>query len=466
LTQFEHSRDVVIGSGPNGLAAAILLARAGRKVTVYEANPTIGGGATSAELTLPGFIHDVCSAIHPMAVASPCFESMPLADHGLHWVHPAAPLAHAMDDGTAVMLENSLRDTAAGLGPDGAAWVHLMQPLVNAWPKLRADVLGMPRFPHKPFAMAAFGLHAIRSGRSLAFKLFQGERARALFGGIAAHSIQPLESAGTAAIALVLGVCAHTSGWPMPRGGSQRISDALASYFRQLGGHIVTGHRVGELPPSALTMCDIGPRQLLAIAGDRLTPNYRRALESYQYGPGVFKMDWALDSPIPWRASECLRAGTVHVGGTFDEIAQWERSYTGSPFLLVVQQSLFDSTRAPHGKHTAWAYCHVPNGSTADYTRQIEDQMERFAPGFRKRILARHTMAPADLQRRNENYTGGDVVGGSNQLSQLLARPTLRLYGTSLSNVYLCSASTPPGGGVHGMCGHNAVKAALKSLAP
>lgn len=444
------------------MTAAILLARAGRRVVVYEANAAIGGGARTEELTLPGFLHDVCSAIHPMAVASPCFESMPLAQYGLEWIHPSAPLAHPLDDGTAVMLEHSIADTAAGLGPDAGAWLDLMQPLASAWRTLRSDVLSMPRPPRHPVAMAQFGMHALRSARGLADSLFHGERARALFAGLAAHSLLPLEAPSSAAIGLVLGVCAHAGGWPMPRGGSQAISNALASYFRSLGGVIETNTRVTSLPGAPVTMCDIGPRQLLAIAGDRLTENYRRALKSYRYGAGVFKMDWALDSPIPWRAAECLRAGTVHLGGTLDEIARWESRYLGSPYVLVAQQSLFDPTRAPQGKQTVWAYCHVPNGSTADYSGLIEAQMERFAPGFKNRILARHIMTPADLERRNANLIGGDINGGSAQIDQLLARPTLRLYRTPVTGLYLCSASTPPGGGVHGMCGYNAVRAAAR----
>lgn len=453
---------MVIGSGPNGLAAAILLARAGRRVVVHEAGAQIGGAARSSELTLPGFLHDVCSAIHPMALASPCFELFPLAQHGLEWIHPPAPLAHPLDDGTAVMLEHSIADTARGLGSDGAAWASLMRPLAAAWPELRRDVLSMPAIPRHPFAMARFGLHAIRPARSLARSLFRGEPARALLAGLAAHSLLPLDAPASSAIGLVLGICAHAGGWPMPRGGSQKISGALASYFRSLGGEIVTASPVTALPGAPLTFCDIGPRQFLAMAGPQLPAGFRRSLESFRYGPGVFKMDWALDAPIPWRARECARAGTVHLGGTLDEIAQWEAHYTGLPYVLVAQPSLFDSTRAPRAQHTAWAYCHVPNGSTEDMSGVIERQMERFAPGFTSRILARHAMTPADLERRNANLIGGDINGGSAQLSQLFLRPTRRLYRTPLRGVYFCSASTPPGGGVHGMCGYNAVRAVAR----
>lgn len=462
MAALRQSRDVVIGSGPNGLAAAILLRRAGRSVMVYEASPQIGGGTRSAELTLPGFIHDVCSAVHPMAFASPCFEMFPLAAHGLEWIHPSAPLAHPLDDGTAVLLERPVDRTAENLGEDGAAWRNLMQPLVTAWPELRRDLMApMLRVPRHPLTMARFGLAALRSARGLAESHFRGVRARALFAGIAAHSFLPLEAPASAAIAMALAVAGHGSGWPVPRGGAQKIADALAGYFQSLGGEIVTSHAVTELPDAPLVMCDITPRQLLALAGTRLPLEYRRALEVYRYGPGVFKVDWALDAPVPWRAKECARAGTVHLGGTFDEIAQWERSYRGVPFMLVAQSSLFDDSRAPAGKHTLWAYCHVPNGSTSDMTAAMEAQIERFAPGFQARILARHVEGPAELERRNANLIGGDITAGLNNLKQSIFRPAPSLYRTPLRGVFLCSAATPPGGGVHGMCGYHAVRAAL-----
>ena len=460
-----QSRDVVIGSGPNGLSAAILLARAGRSVVVYEANAEIGGGTRSAELTLPGFVHDVCSAVHPMAIASPCFERFPLAEYGLEWIHPSAPLAHPLDDGTAVILERSVRETAAGLGEDGPEWARLMSPFVRAWPELRCDLLApLLRFPGHPFLMARFGLLALRSARGLAENHFRGTRARALFAGMAAHSILPLEEPGTGAFGMIFGVTGHSSGWPIPRSGSQKIADALAAYLRTLGGEIVTSHSVSELPEAPIVMCDITPRQLVQMAGLRLPPAYRRTLGDFVYGPGVFKVDWALDAPVPWRAKECLRAGTVHIGGTFDEIAEWERSHRGAPFVLVAQSSLFDDSRAPAGKHTLWAYCHVPNGSNVDMTAAIENQIERFAPGFRERILARRSAGPAELERRNANLIGGDITAGANHLKQVIARPTAALYATPLRGVYLCSASTPPGGGVHGMCGFHAARMALKNL--
>ncbi|HJT86928.1 MAG TPA: NAD(P)/FAD-dependent oxidoreductase, partial [Bryobacteraceae bacterium] len=387
------TRAVVIGSGPNGLAAAIELARAGCEVTIEEASPHIGGGARSAELTLPGFVHDLCSAIHPMAVASPCFERYPLHAHGLEWIQPGAPLAHPLDDGSAVVLERSIDATAAGLGADGAAWSRLLEPFVAGWRSMRHDVLAPlippPRIPRNPLLLARFGLHGLRSARALAESAFRGTRARALFAGIAAHSLLPLEARLSAAVGLILTITAHAGGWPLPKGGSQCIADALAGYFRANGGEIRTGSRVETLPDAGLVLCDITPRQFLNLAAGRLPESYRAALEAYRYGPGVFKLDWALDAPIPWRAAECARAGTVHLGGTVDEVAAWEARHAGPPFVLLTQPTLFDSTRAPRGKHIAWAYCHVPNGCTFDMTERIEAQIERFAPGFRDRILAR-----------------------------------------------------------------------------
>ncbi len=454
----------MIGSGPNGLAAAILLARAGLQVTVHEASTQIGGGARSEALTLPGFVHDVCSAIHPMAVASPCFDEFPLAAHGLEWVHPDAPMAHPMDDGTVIVLDRSIDATARQLGPDGAAWTRLMDPLAAAWPKLRDDLLAPLRIPRHPLLMARFGLRGIRAARPLAQSLFRGARARALFAGLAAHSLLPLEARLSAAVGIMLGLTAHTVGWPFPRGGAQRLSDALAGYLKTLGGVIRTGSRITDLPTAALVFCEVTPRQFLALAGGRLPEGFRRALQRYRYGPGVFKLDYALSGPIPWRARECARAATVHLGGTLEEIAEWEAGYTGRPFLLLAQHTLFDPSRAPAGQHTAWTYCHVPNGAGGDYTEAIEDQIERFAPGFRRLILARHTLTPANLEQRNPNRVGGDLNGGAGDLAQFFLRPTRLLYRTPLRGVYLCSASTPPSGSIHGMCGYNAVQAALSDL--
>ncbi|MBZ5586680.1 MAG: NAD(P)/FAD-dependent oxidoreductase [Acidobacteriia bacterium] len=463
----DQSPAVVIGSGPNGLAAAILLARAGRKVTVYEAADRIGGGTCSAELTLPGFVHDVCSAIHPMAVASPCFEQFPLAEHGLEWIHPDAPVAHPLDDGTAVMLERSLDATCANLGPDGEAWRRLLEPFVMAWPKLRGEALApLLRTPRHPFLMGRLGLYGLRSAHGLADSLFRGPRARALFAGLAAHSVLPLESRPSAVFGVIFALTGRTVGWPLPRGGSQHIADALAAYLRSLGGEIRTESPITRLPDAPLILGDVTPRQLLAVAGDCFPEGYRKALARWRYGPGAFKMDWALDGPIPWRAPECARAATVHLGGTLEEIARWEAGHTGPPFVLLAQQSLFDPSRAPAGKHTGWAYCHVPNGSTADMSGAIEDQVERFAPGFRKRILARSILPPAALERRNPNLVGGDFAGGVCDLRQTALRPTPSLYATPLKALYLCSASTPPGPGVHGMCGYYAVRAAGVPVQP
>jgi phytoene dehydrogenase-like protein len=464
---------VVIGSGPNGLAAAIELARAGRSVLVREAADQIGGGVRSAELTLPGFVHDVCSAIHPMAASSPFFRTLPLAEHGLEWIDPPLPLAHPLDGGRAVGVVRSVDATAEGLGEDREAYSRLFAPLVDAWRRLEPELLGpIVHLPRHPLALARFGLDALWPAARLARRRFAGAPARALFAGLAAHSVQPLERAATASFGLVLGTTAHAVGWPLPRGGSQRIADALASILRSLGGEVVTGQPVQSLAEldARTILCDVTPRQFLSIAGDRLNGRYRRALEGFRYGPGVFKIDWALDGPIPWSAPECSQAGTVHLGGTLDEIAASERAAehgqtSPRPFVLLAQQTLFDPSRAPAGKHTGWAYCHVPNGSTADMTATIEAQVERFAPGFGERILARHGEGPGELEERNPNLVGGDIAGGANDFSQLVARPALRPvpYSTPLDGVYLCSASTPPGGGVHGMCGYLAARAALRA---
>src|SRR5436190_12730183 len=459
---------VVVGSGPNGLSAAIRLAQAGLSVLVLEANDEIGGGIRSAELTLPGFVHDVCSAIHPMAAVSPFFNGVPLAKHGLEWIQPDAPLAHPLDDGTAVMLERSVDATAARLGADGDSFRGRLSPLVSRWDQLATEILRpVTHIPRHPLLLARFGLHAMRSARGLASS-FHGEPARALVAGCAAHSFLPLEHPFTGAFALVFLLTGNAVGWPLPRGGSRRIADALASYLRELGGAITTGHPVQELsdvPTARAYVFDTSPWHLESIAADRLPAGYRRALRRYRRGPGVFKVDYALDGPVPWRAADCLRAGTVHLGGSFEDIAAsesavWRGQHPERPFVLVAQQSLFDRTRAPAGKHTLWAYCHVPNGSTADMTTRIEDQIERFAPGFRDCIIARHTMAPAEMERRNANLVGGDIGGGAGDLAQLFTRPlfSFRPYATAVENVYLCSASTPPGIGVHGMCGHHAAR--------
>ncbi|MBC7795389.1 MAG: NAD(P)/FAD-dependent oxidoreductase, partial [Pyrinomonadaceae bacterium] len=413
----------VIGSGPNGLAAAVELARGGCSVQVLEAEKTIGGGTRSAELTLPGFIHDICSAVHPLALGSPFFRTLPLASHGLEWIQPPAPLAHPFDDGTAVILERSIKKTCENLGEDAAAYRKLMEPLVNDWKNLFADLLGPVRFPKHPLTFTRFGLRAMRPANGLAKSLFEGNRARALFAGIAAHSMLSLDQVFTASFGLVLAVAGHAVGWAIPRGGSQKIADALSSYLRSLGGEIVIGSRVESidnlLTPEHAVLCDLTPRGLLRIAGHRFPENYRRKLERYRIGHAVFKIDWALNAPIPWKAKECARAGTVHLGGTLEEIVAAENApskgnHSEKPYVLVTQPSLFDLTRAPEGKHTAWGYCHVPNGSTFDMTERIENQIERFAPGFRDCIIAKKVSPPAELERHNANLVGGNISGGSN----------------------------------------------------
>jgi phytoene dehydrogenase-like protein len=462
---------VVVGSGPNGLAAAIELARNGCSVVVLEAEDTVGGGTRSAELTLPGFVHDVGSAIHPLGYTSPFFSTLPLQEHGLEWVHPPAPLAHPFDGSTAAVLERSVEETGETLGPDAEAYRRLMSPIAHDWNRLVDSLLGPPRLPRHPFALARFGLRAIRSARGLAESLFDGEKARGLFAGNAAHSFLPMEQPPSAAFGLVLSAAGHAAGWPFPKGGSQKIADALISYLRSLGGEVYAGFRVGsveDVPQTRTVLFDVTPWQLLEISGRHFTKRYRRALKRYRYGPGVFKVDFALDGPIPWRAEGCRRAATVHLGGTLDEISAGEAAvsrgeHPEKPFVLLAQHSLFDETRAPEGKHTVWTYCHVPNGSTFDMTERIEKQIERFAPGFRDRILAKSTMGPADLQRINANHIGGDINGGLQDFRQLFTRPVARLtpYSTPARGLYLCSSSTPPGGGVHGMCGFFAARAAL-----
>lgn len=464
---------IIIGSGPNGLAAAITLARAERSVLVLEANSKIGGGIRSAEWTLPGFIHDTCSTVQAFAMVSPFFRTVPLSDFGVQFVYPSAALAHPFDDGTAAVLERSIDATCETLGPDAPAYRRLIQPLVENADKLNADLLGpLPLPPRHPFVFTQFALPALMPARVLAEMIFSGERARGLFAGIAAHAMLPLENLSTAAFGLALAVAAHVTGWPIVQGGSQNFADGLAAYLSSLGGKIETGHcveNIDKLPSARAYLFDVTPRQLLHIAGSRFPSGYRCALEKFRYGPGAFKIDFALDGPVPWKALECRRAGTVHLGGTLEEIAASERSvWEGKPperpYMLVVQQTLFDPTRAPAGKHTVWSYCHVPNGSTFDMTERMVSQIERFAPGFRDRILAKHVMPPAAMQQHNPNYIGGDINGGAQDIWQLYSRPTLRLnpYATPAKGIYICSSSTPPGGGVHGMCGYYAARAALR----
>jgi len=466
---------VVIGSGPNGFAAAITLARAGKSVLILEAKDNVGGGMRSAELTLPGFVHDVCSAIHPLGATSPFFRGLPLKEHGLEFVHPDAPLAHPLDDGRCAVLERSLEATAASLGEDGDAYRKLLAPLSRNPEPLFDELLAPFHIPRQPFRMAGFGLKAIRSAVGLAHAKFKGDLARALFAGNAAHSILPLEKPLTAAVGMILMLSGHVFGWPVARGGSGRIAAALDSYFRSLGGEVRTGHPVwsmNDLPPARAYLSDVSPRNLATIAGDQLPSGFAMKLHRYRHGPAAFKLDWALSQPIPWKNPACLRAATVHVGGTIDQIAESERAAWTSepsprPFILVGQQSLFDRTRVPAGddrKQTGWAYCHVPNGYGGDMTDVIEAQIERFAPGFRDTILVRRATRPAEFEAYNANYVGGDIVGGVQDATQLFTRPTARLspYTTPNPSIYICSASTPPGAGVHGMCGYHAAHAALK----
>jgi phytoene dehydrogenase-like protein len=463
---------IVVGAGPNGLAAAIVIAQTGRKVIVLEAQPRVGGGVRSAELTLPGFVHDICSAVHPLAKGSPFFRTLPLEAHGLDWVEPPAMLAHPFDDGSCELIYRSLDRTARGLRGDERAYRDLMGAIAHAWPALEGAVLAPPRLPRHPVAVARFGFQALRSADRLIPLVFAGDRTRALMAGICAHGMLPLDRRPTAAFGLVLGVMAHVAGWVSPRGGAQHLSDALAGHLESLGGEIVTGTAVmsvDDLPPAPAILCDLSPRPLLQIAGHRFPAWYRRRLERYRYGMAAFKVDWALDGPIPWRASECAQAGTVHLGGTLEEIARserdaWDGHVSEHPFVLLAQPSLFDRSRAPAGCHTAWAYCHVPNGSAADMLPRIERQIERFAPGFRDRVLARAVMRPADLERHNANLVGGDISGGVADLRQLFMRPTRRTYSTPVRGLYLCSAATPPGAGVHGMCGYFAARRALEEV--
>ena len=467
-----HPDAVVVGSGPNGLAAAILIAQAGRTVVVFEAEPAIGGGVRSEQLTLPGFVHDVCSAVHPLAVSSPFFRTLPLASHGLEWIAPPAMLAHPLDDGSSGVIYRSIEQTADGLGSDGSAYRRLIGSVAGAWPKIEASVLGPPRLPRHPLALARFGMKALQPAERLVRRAFERPQTRALVAGIAAHGMLPLDRRPTAAFALVLGAMAHVAGWPMPRGGAQRLTDALAAHLRSLGGEIVAGvpvTSIDELPRAKAVLCDLSPRPLLRIAGHRFPDWYRRTLERYRYGPGVFKVDWALDAPIPWRAASCSSAGTVHLGGTLEEIARaeretWQGRAAERPFVLLSQPSLFDATRAPDGRHTAWAYCHVPHASGADMLARIEQQIERFAPGFRERVLARSVRNPSDIERHNANLAGGDIGAGVSDLAQLAWRPTRRHYSTPVRGLYICSAATPPGVGVHGMCGYHAARRALDEV--
>ncbi len=462
----------VIGAGPNGLAAAIVLAEAGLQVDVLEAESTPGGAARTLELTLPGFRHDFGSAVYPLGAGSPFFSSLPLINHGLEWLHSPAALAHPLDDGTAVMLERDLGETRASLGIDGPAWDELMRPFVERWTDFAPEVLRpVPFIPRHPWLMARFGMVALRSAGAVASR-FRNERTRALFAGLAAHSFLSLDEPLSAAFAILMAVPAHAVGWPIPSGGAQSLTNALCGYLSTFGSKVNTSSPVESLAALAnydLTLCDLTPRQLIKVGGQKLSDGYKRQLGKYRYGAGVFKVDYALNAPIPWKAPECLRAATVHLGGTFEEIAASEKAIRNGrsadrPFVLLAQPSLFDSSRAPAGKHTAWAYCHVPNGSKVNVLEKLENQIDRFAPGFRDCVLARRVFSPADLESMDANLVGGDIAGGAMDIRQFLFRPTWRHYATSARDIYICSASTPPGGGVHGMCGYHAAKIALSRL--
>jgi phytoene dehydrogenase-like protein len=465
---------IVVGSGPNGLSAAIVLARAGLSVLVREAQETLGGGTRSSALTLPGFRPDLCSAIHPMAVASPFFRSLPLAVHGLEWIQPPLPLVHPFDDSPPAVLDRSISQTGSTISPDGTAYGRLLAPLVRSWDRLVPEILAPAiHLPSAPISMARFGLLSLLPAALLARARFKGKRAQALFAGLSAHSIVPLDKPGTSAIGLVMAAAGHAVGWPCPRGGSQQIANALASYLRSLGGIIETNAPVDSLdglPAARAVLLDLTPRQVIRIAGPRLSGRYKNRLSRFSYGPGVFKIDWALAAPIPWTYPECRRTATLHLAGSFEEIQQgeaeaWNGTHSEKPFVLLAQPSLFDPARSPLGQHTAWAYCHVPNGSTKDMTKTIEAQVERFAPGFRDVIIARSTKNTVEMEQSNANLIGGDISGGANDLRQLLFRPVPALdpYRTSAEGLYICSASTPPGGGVHGMCGYHAARSALRN---
>ena len=465
-------RAAVIGTGPNGLAAAITLAQLGIHVDVFEAEPQLGGAARTMELTLPGFHHDFGSAVHPLAAGSPFFSSLPLQAHGLDWIHSPAPLAHPFDDGTAVILERTLHDAESALGPDGKRWRRLMQPFADRWSLLAAEILRpLNIFTRHPFLLARFGLAGFLSAKTVTH-LFRGEGTKALFAGLAAHSFLSLDEPLSAAFGITLAAAAHAVGWPIPRGGAQSISNALGAYFLSLGGSLSLSTRIQDLSTLAnydAILCDVTPHQLLRIARNRFPARFARRLAKYRYGPGVFKVDYALHNPIPWKVPDCARAATVHLGGSLQEIAASEYAmshgrHAERPFVLLAQPSLFDPTRAPAGKHIAWAYCHVPNGSTVDMLEALESQIERFAPGFRDCILARRVFTPAALEVMDPNLIGGDISGGAMDFRQFFFRPTWRHYATPVRNIYLCSSSTPPGGGVHGMCGHNAANLAASRL--
>jgi phytoene dehydrogenase-like protein len=469
--QKSNRRATVVGAGPNGLAAAIVLAQAGLRVDVFEAEAVAGGAARTMELTIPGFRHDFGSAVHPLAVGSPFFNSLPLAGHGLEWIHSPSVLAHPLDDGTAVLLDRDFANMSDTLGRDANSWRRLMEPFARTWQVLAPEVLApIHLLTRHPFLLARFGLAALPPANTVAKFFFREERAKALFAGLAAHSFLSLNEPLSAAFGTLLGAAAHAVGWPIPRGGAQSITDALIAHLESLGGRVHTSSGIEKLSDEPdLTLCDITPRQLLRLSDTNLSDAFRSKFEKFRYGMAAFKVDYALSAPIPWKATDCLRAATVHLGGTAEEITASEFTIRGGecaerPFVLLAQPSLFDPTRAPTGKHTAWAYCHIPNGSTVDVLEKIENQIERFAPGFRDCVLARRVFSPGALESMDANLVGGDINGGAMDAGQFLFRPTARPYATSSPKIYLCSSSTPPGGGVHGMCGYHAAKLALSRL--
>lgn len=473
MIPYRESYDaVVVGAGPNGLAAAITLSNKFKSVLLVEAGETIGGGVRSAEFTLPHFIHDICAAVHPLAIASPFFRRLDLHQYGLSWIQPEIPLAHPFEDGSAVYLHRSLETTADSMGVDGKAYRDLLTPFVENHEKLLSDILAPLHFPANPLLMARFAMKALGSAKNLTYKKFRTEQARALFAGMAAHAMIPLDKPATAAFGIILATLAHAVGWPIIKGGSQKLADALADTFRQNGGEIITGKTITslkELPKAKFYFLDVTPHQLLNIAGFELSKSYRKKLSRFRYGPGVCKVDWALKEPIPWKADICRKAGTVHLGNSFEEIdasirhAGMGRVYF-SPYIVLAQQSLFDPSRAPEGRQTAWAYCHVPHGSAENVADLMENKIERYAPGFREIILAKSCMTAVDMERHNPNYVGGDINGGLQDLCQLYTRPVLSIfpYRTSKKNIYICSSSTPPGGGVHGMSGYHAAHDVFK----
>ena len=473
--EIPKSDAIIVGSGPNGLAAAIRLAQAGWQVTVLEQAATPGGGVRSADLTLPDFVHDICSSVYPLTVCSPYLSTLPLNEHGLEWIFPATAVAHPLDDGSAGAITNSLAETVSALGEDGAGYQDLIGDLAPRWHPLFADIFSLPQFPRHPFLAAGFGMRALRSARSLGRAAFKTEKGQGLFAGMAAHSMLPLEKSGTSAVAITLAIAAHAAGWPVVKGGAQQLTNALIALLKRLGGRLMTEcyvEQLDRLPQARAILLDVTPRQFVQMARSQMPSGYRKKLERFRYGMAAFKVDWALLGPAPWRAPQCRNAGTVHLGGTLEEICAAESCVARGeiperPFVLFGQPSVCDPSRAPVGKHTAWGYCHVPHGFSGEaqeVVRKIEQQVERFAPGFRDLIMSRCVSGPVELEAHNPNLVGGDIAGGSTELAQLFFRPTVGRYRTALPGVYLCSSSTPPGAGVHGMCGFNAAEAVLKDL--